>query len=366
MSSLTRQDLQDLTETGYDALGQFTERSPHPTLSVVLGQSGTPVTTVQMAIEESRRSNGGAVLVGAFDMERIGFGEGFVLSESESGALAADVARRAIRDNRNVVFAPHPGDTETPLTVIAAARRAGMRVEVEVLAVSPKLAAAQGFQRSVAEAAPARSDQELVREAAGVGAVLRRIEANAVADAITVYDRSGIVIDRAGGVTASDVFERQRGLLSGADKIALAAAYEEVVEAHERAAQVLPENAQRLRQQAHYLVRQDEGVSLNFDDRYPEHSAISKDLAEQYGHTLARLFDAKDTGAVVRYPELTNAFVAQRVVTLLAAQQGTPGLQRQAESRIHDALMSGASIEAPAVREQFAQEREREPEAVER
>ncbi|KOB18409.1 zeta toxin family protein [Xanthomonas arboricola] len=368
MQSLTQLDRDNISRFTYDALSQFTEQSDRPTLTVVLGQTGTPREVVQSDLAERQMSAGGAVVVGSSDMERVANGYGLALDERQANNLASDVAALAIEDKRSVVFAPAPTLDDGSLSVIAAARRAGYRVEVAALAVNPQLAAAQTLQRGLADAGrvPA-TDREHTSEAVGVLKQLRRIEANGVADKIGVYDRAGNAVENSSGeLSASDIFSRERERLSGFDKVQLAASFEETAEAYERLGEELSSTAQRLRQQAHYQVRQDPNLAASFDDKHPEHRHTSIELAADYGEELGRLFDAGNTAAVVTHPELTNAFVVQRVTALLAKEQSTPEIAAAGEARIHRALVEAIPIRAPEIREQRSLEIERAAAEVER
>lgn len=351
MQRLTKEAKDELIETAYYSLNRFNEQADRPTLTLVLGQMGSPTSAVQREIEAERRPQGGAVLVSGWDIDRLAAGEGYDAEDVDTQALTMELIERALKDRVNVVVTPSPTTEEMPLAMIAAARRQGYEVEVAALAVNPKLAATQTFQRALIPGMETNhSDAFLAREAANVGKALRRIEANGAADRIMLYDRNAQLVDRSPGQSASEAFEGLRGALSGADKIRQAAAWEEISEAYERSGDRMPENGQRMREQAHYTLRQSAGASMNFDHRHPEHISTSQALAEKYGLTLARLYDGQDRGAVADYPELTNAFLARAMLDRVAKDQGLPEVSAVADSKIRDALIEGRRIQAPELR----------------
>lgn len=362
MQKLTKEAREDLIETAYYSLSGLTEAAKKPSLTVVLGQTGTPTAIVQREIEAQRRPQGGAVLVSGYDMDRLAAGEGFDADEVDSQALTLELVERAMSERVNVVVTPSPTTEEMPLALIAAARRNGYEVEIAALAVNQQVAAAQSFQRSSLQGAGFHtlSDSAMATEAANVGKALRRIEANGVPATITLYGRNAQPFDRDPSQSASEAFEAARGAMRGADKIRIAAAWEEVAEAHERAGTPIPANGERLREQAHYVLRQSSAASMNFDDRFPEHMTASKNLAERYGRTLAKLFDADDKAAVSAHPELTNAFIAKHVAERATRDADMPELMTEASDRIRASLLTGSKINVPEVRTHENPERDRQ------
>jgi len=349
---MTKEVRDEFIETAFYSLNRFNEEADRPTLTLVLGQVGTPTSAVQREVELQRRPEGGAVLVSGWDIDRLAAGEGFDAEEIDSQAMTLELIERAMKEHVNVIVTPSPTTEEMPLAIIAAARRQGYEVEVAALAVNPKMAATQTFQRALVPGMEKdHSDSFLAREAANVGKALRRIEANGAADRITLYDRNAQPVERDPSRSASEVFEGMRGAQSGAEKIRTAAAWEEIAEAYERAGERLPENAQRLREQSHYILRQSAGAVLNFDDRHPEHTITSKVLAEKYGNTLGRLFDTSDRRAVADYPELTNAFMAKTISERVAKAQDIPELAIEADAKIRQALVDGTRIRPPEIQE---------------
>ncbi|MCU1142243.1 zeta toxin family protein [Stenotrophomonas maltophilia] len=348
MQELTKEARAELIDTAYYSLSGLTEAATKPSLTIVLGQAGTPTALVQREVEALRRPEGGAVLVSGYDMDRLAAGEGFEADQVDSQALTIELVERAMAEHVNVVVTPSPTTEEMPLALIAAARRNGYEVEIAALAVNPRAAAAQSFQRSAIGGAgfSQLSDSVLTAEAANVGKALRRIEANGIPAKITLYDRAARPLERDPSQTASEAFEMARGVMRGADKIRIAAAWEEVVEAHERAGASLPENGERLRQQAHYVLRQSGPAAMNFDDKFPEHMTTSKNLAERYGRTLARHFEADDRAAVSAYPELTRAFIAKSVAERVGNDMKMPEMIAEANERIRGALLTGGKIAA--------------------
>lgn len=362
MQTLTKEARADLVDTAFYTLSTLTEPADRPTLTIVLGQTGTPTALVQREIEEQRRPQGGAVLVSGYDMDRLAAGEGYAADLIDSERLTVELVQRAMAAKVNVVVTPSPTKEDMPLALIAEAKRQGYEVEIAALAVNPKIAVAQSFQRSALFPAPsflARRDTVLARETANVGKVLRRIEANDIDAHITLYDRHGQAMERNPHQTASEAFESTRGAMSGAEKIRLAAAWEEVAEAYERSGHALPENGQRMREQAHYILRQSPAASLNFDDRFPENMGVSKSMAERYGNTLAKLFDAGDKAAVAEYPELTNAFVNKNLAIRLSFQQRNSEISTLADRRIHQALLDGTPIKVPEIRAEVEASKDR-------
>ena len=367
MPRMNKEAREELIESAFYSLNRMNEAADRPTLTLVLGQTGTPTAAVQREVDSQRRPEGGALLVSGYDMDCFAAGEGFDASEVDTEALTLELAQRAMAERVNLVVTPSPTTEEMPLALIAAAKRNGYQVEVAALAVNPKVAATQTFQRALIPqlGTPDYSDNNLVREAANVAKVLRRIEANGAADHITLYDRHAQPVDRAPGQMASEAFEKIRGELSGAEKIRVAAAWEEVAEAFERNGDSLPENAQRMRQQAHYTLRQSSGASLVFDDRHSEHLGTSLALAEQYGQRLAKLFDAENKAAVSTYPELTAAFVTKNIADRLAQEKQMPEIATGAGERVRDALLRGRVIQPLEVKMEPTREAEARKELAE-
>ena len=365
MQTLTDDARRELIEAAFFTLHRDNDPSDRPTLTVVLGQHGSATSEVAREIEDQRRPDGGAVVVSSYMMDAMAAGEGFNLDDVKAEELTLELVDRALQDRFNVVVTPAPTTEEMPLALLAAAKRAGYQVQVAAIAVNPKVAAAQTFQRSLLPSVDRKTNTDtfLAREAANVAKALRRIEANGAADRITIYDRHAQVVDRAPDQTASEAFEKIRGELSGAEKIRIAAAWEEVAEEYERNGEELPDNGQRMREQAHYLLRQTPGAAMNFEDRFPEHAQASQELASRYGKTLAKLFAADDKAAVSLYPELTNAFVAKHVADRAAQEAKLPEMADAAAERIHRALQSGAVIRPPAIRAEIEVQRELSEEA---
>lgn len=365
MQAITDAARRELIEEGFYTLNRDNDPAERPNLTVVLGQHGTATSEVSSNIEDQRRPDGGAVVVSSYAMDAMAAGYGYSVDDVNSEELTLELVDRALQERVNVIVTPSPTTEEMPLALLAAAKRAGYQVEVAAIAVNPKVVAAQTFQRSLLPNADrkASSDSRMAREAVNVAKALRRIEANGAADRITIYDRHAQVVDRMPDQTASDAFEKIRGELSGAEKIRIAAAWEEVAEEYGRNGEALPENGQRMREQAHYQLRQVSPAALNFDDRFPEHSLASQELASRYGKTLAKLFAADDKAAVSLYPELTTAFVAKHVADKAAQEAKLPEMADAAAERIHRALQSGAVIRPPAIRAEIEVQRELSEEA---
>lgn len=365
MQTLTDDARRELIDAAFYTLNRDNDAAERPTLTVVLGQHGTATAEVSSDIEEQRRPDGGAVVVSSYMMDAMAAGEGYNLDDVKAEELTLELVDRALAERVNVIVTPAPTTEEMPLALLAAAKRAGYQVEVAAIAVNPKVVAAQTFQRSLLPSVDRKTnaDSYMAREAANVAKALRRIEANGAADRISVYDRHAQPVERPAGQTASEVFEKIRGELSGAEKIRVAAAWEEVAEEYGRNGEELPDNGQRMREQAHYLLRQTPAAALNFDDRFPEHSQASQELASRYGKTLAKLFAADDKAAVSTYPELTNAFVAKHVADKAAQEANLPEMVGAAADRIHRALQSGAVIRPPAIRAEIEVARELSEEA---
>lgn len=364
MQKLTKDARADLIDTAYYSLSTLTEPARRPTMTLVLGQTGAPTALVQREIEALRRPHGGAVLISGYDMDRMAAGEGFDADEVDSQALTQELVERAMAERVNVVITPSPTTEEMALALVASARRNGYEVEVAALAVNHTVAAAQSFQRSAIPGAgfAHQTDSRLAAEAANIGKALRRIEANGVPARIELYDRTGQIIERDPARSASDVFEEARGKMTGADKIRVAAAWEEVAEAHERDGSQMPANGQRMREQAHYVLRQSQAASLNFDDRFSDLMSTSKAMAERYGQTLAKLFDADNKAAVATHPELTNAFIVRNVAEREGREAGLPNFSADVSDRIREALLSGARIKVPEVQIAHQSERSRQGE----
>ncbi|MBP2480128.1 putative kinase [Stenotrophomonas sp. PvP093] len=348
MTDIPHAQRQELVAFTYEVLSQGVDRSDRPTLSVVVGQSGAPVQPVMYDIAERGRSAGGAMVISAGDMQHItaGYLRGAMPNQELANSMASDVAAMAMAHGRSVVFNPAPGVENGAIPAIQEAKKTGHRVEFSALAVNSALSAAQAWQRSLVDgqAQNGASNRELRGELAVVEKQLRRVEASNMVDAISILDRGGRHIENIHGeATHSATFARQTSQMSGAEKISAAAAWEEVNEGYERAGQSLPDAAEVMRQQAHYQLRADRGASLVFDDRHPEHSHTSKDLAAQHGQRLADLFQRGDAMAAGEFPELTAAFVNQRVAERLGEASGIK-LGSQAADRIAANLRDGLPI----------------------
>jgi predicted ABC-type ATPase len=346
-----------------------TDAQIEPTALIIAGQPGSGKSTVATELEETLVLNGGFIRVSADEVRDYlpNYSPNMPSKETQAdaGRLAQLVQDHALKAKRNVIIEGTLRDPTVAVDLVSTLNKAGYKSELHAMAVNEQTSfvrAVQRFENAIPSGQKAREiyAEHHSQSFSAIPQSLQAIEKQGLVSRVAIYNRLGDPVHDATptqSATASDKLTESRSQLTDFERIALAKAWDQIIEQRSSRGQSLNSDESLASERAHYTLHSSNknhgsAPAKQYEYDYPDMRFDSKEKADSYGGKLQTAFLEKDYQAANRLPELKSAFVAQAAIARFAQERSLPAaFVRDMNDRIGKALANAEPIKSLQIKE---------------